>query len=102
VFGKNLNQRIRDLRYFVVGSGAIGCELLKNMAMLGVGTGEHGYVNVTDMDVIEKSNLSRQFLFGSDDIGVCDRLSANNSIESELEFNLSLSCSHSFWCCNRN
>jgi ubiquitin-activating enzyme E1 len=27
-------------KIFMVGSGAIGCELLKNYAMLGVGTGK--------------------------------------------------------------
>ena len=41
VFGRRLQQRLADLKYFVVGAGAIGCELLKNMAMLGVGTGKH-------------------------------------------------------------
>jgi len=71
VFGKALNEKLLNLKYFVVGSGAIGCELLKNMAMMGVGAGPSGYVTVTDMDVIEKSNLSRQFLFRADDIGVC-------------------------------
>ncbi len=46
-----------------VGAGAIGCELLKNFAMMGVGCSTEGAVYVTDMDIIEKSNLNRQFLF---------------------------------------
>lgn len=41
----------------MIGAGAIGCELLKNYAMIGLGT--KGCVIVTDPDVIEKSNLSR-------------------------------------------
>jgi molybdopterin/thiamine biosynthesis adenylyltransferase len=45
----------------MVGAGAIGCELLKNFAMLGVGT--LGSIVLTDPDVIEVSNLNRQFLF---------------------------------------
>ena len=53
-----------------VGAGAIGCELLKNFAMMGVACGEGGAVYVTDMDVIEKSNLNRQFLFRPWDIQV--------------------------------
>jgi len=47
----------------VVGAGAIGCELLKNFSMMGLGK-----MIVTDMDTIEKSNLNRQFLFRPWDI----------------------------------
>lgn len=48
----------------MVGAGALGCELLKNFAMLGAGSGDAGgKVTVTDMDHIELSNLNRQFLF---------------------------------------
>lgn len=56
--------------HFQVGAGAIGCELLKNFALMGLGAGEEGHITVTDMDFIEKSNLNRQFLFRSQDIGV--------------------------------
>lgn len=55
-------------RVFVVGAGAIGCELLKNFALLGVATAEPGLLTVTDNDVIEVSNLSRQFLFRNHDL----------------------------------
>lgn len=44
---------------FMVGAGAIGCEVLKNCSMLGVGTQGLGRITVTDPDVIENSNLSR-------------------------------------------
>jgi ubiquitin-activating enzyme E1 len=37
VFGATLQQLVFDSRLFVVGAGAIGCELLKNFAMMGVG-----------------------------------------------------------------
>ena len=43
----------------MVGSGAIGCELLKNYAMIGLGCGKDGKITLTDPDVIELSNLSR-------------------------------------------
>uniref|UniRef100_A0A8C6L8X4 E1 ubiquitin-activating enzyme n=1 Tax=Nothobranchius furzeri TaxID=105023 RepID=A0A8C6L8X4_NOTFU len=47
-----------------VGCGAIGCEMLKNFALLGVGlASSSGEVCITDPDLIEKSNLNRQFLF---------------------------------------
>ncbi|KAJ8963633.1 hypothetical protein NQ314_005480, partial [Rhamnusium bicolor] len=56
VFGKEFQKKIAALKYFVVGAGAIGCELLKNFAMIGLGT--EGQITVTDMDLIEKSNLN--------------------------------------------
>ncbi|ETN83338.1 ubiquitin-activating enzyme E1 [Necator americanus] len=49
--------------------GAIGCELLKNLAMMGVACGEGGLIKITDMDQIEISNLNRQFLFRMNDVG---------------------------------
>jgi molybdopterin/thiamine biosynthesis adenylyltransferase len=61
--GKELYQRIQKCKLFMVGAGAIGCELLKNYSMLGIGTGKEGHIIITDPDVIEVSNLNRQFLF---------------------------------------
>uniref|UniRef100_A0A663FIF7 E1 ubiquitin-activating enzyme n=1 Tax=Aquila chrysaetos chrysaetos TaxID=223781 RepID=A0A663FIF7_AQUCH len=63
VFGAELQAKLGAQKYFVVGAGAIGCELLKNFAMVGLGCGPEGCITVTDMDTIEKSNLNRQFLF---------------------------------------
>ncbi|KAJ1675270.1 E1 ubiquitin-activating protein [Spiromyces aspiralis] len=69
VFGKCFQRLIEGYRQFLVGSGAIGCEMLKNWAMMGIGTGETGSIKITDMDTIEKSNLNRQFLFRPKDVG---------------------------------
>ena len=63
-------ETLQNLRVFVVGAGAIGCELLKNLALMNVSSGERGLIQVTDNDVIETSNLSRQFLFRAADIQV--------------------------------
>ncbi|CAB1353379.1 unnamed protein product [Coregonus sp. 'balchen'] len=69
VFGSGFQERLGEQKYFLVGAGAIGCELLKNFALIGLGAGEGGHITVTDMDSIERSNLNRQFLFRSQDIG---------------------------------
>ena len=45
IFGQQFVERLGKQKYFVVGAGAIGCELLKNFAMLGVGAGEGGQVS---------------------------------------------------------
>ena len=70
VLGKDMVDKIAYTNLFMVGAGAIGCELLKNYAMLGVGTGKvnkenpkGGSIVLTDPDIIEVSNLNRQFLF---------------------------------------
>jgi ubiquitin-activating enzyme E1 len=69
ILGEEEFETLRNHKVFLVGAGALGCESLKNMAMLGVGTGERGTIYVTDMDKIELSNLNRQFLFRKEDIG---------------------------------
>ena len=69
VFGADFVARLRAQRVFLVGSGALGCELLKNFALMGLATGPGGHLLVTDMDRIETSNLNRQFLFRAADVG---------------------------------
>lgn len=69
VFGKTFQDKIANHRQFLVGSGAIGCEMLKNWSLIGLASGPKGVIHVTDLDTIEKSNLNRQFLFRSKDLG---------------------------------
>ncbi|KAA1074144.1 hypothetical protein PGT21_008632 [Puccinia graminis f. sp. tritici] len=69
VFGNQFQKKISNYRQFLVGAGAIGCEMLKNWAMMGLSAGPDGKISVTDMDSIEKSNLNRQFLFRPRDLG---------------------------------
>ena len=57
-------QRLRDAKIMVVGAGALGNEVLKNLALIGI-----GHVRLIDFDVIENSNLSRSVLFRADDAG---------------------------------
>ncbi|EFA81095.1 hypothetical protein PPL_05931 [Heterostelium album PN500] len=66
--GLNKCKILENTKLFMIGSGAIGCEMLKNYALLGVGCGADGMVTITDNDLIEKSNLNRQFLFRNHDI----------------------------------
>jgi ubiquitin-activating enzyme E1 len=74
--GAEMNDRLARARLFTVGAGAIGCELLKNYAMMGVATRGDGEVAITDDDHIELSNLNRQFLFRESDIGSAKSASA--------------------------
>uniref|UniRef100_A0AAX7VBJ1 E1 ubiquitin-activating enzyme n=1 Tax=Astatotilapia calliptera TaxID=8154 RepID=A0AAX7VBJ1_ASTCA len=69
VFGSAFQEKLQRQKYFLVGAGAIGCELLKNFALMGLGAGDDGHITITDMDSIERSNLNRQFLFRTHDVG---------------------------------
>lgn len=69
VLGKEYQEKLGNVKEFLVGAGAIGCEMLKNWAMMGLGVGPKGKIWVTDNDQIEKSNLNRQFLFRPADVG---------------------------------
>ena len=57
-------ERLAAAKVLVVGAGALGNEVLKNLALLGVGT-----VYVIDLDTVEPSNLSRSVLFRAEDGG---------------------------------
>lgn len=55
---------LRDARVLILGAGALGNEILKNLALMGVGN-----LLVVDFDHVERSNLSRSVLFRDADIG---------------------------------
>ncbi|XP_062086597.1 ubiquitin-activating enzyme E1 1-like [Humulus lupulus] len=82
VFGSTLQRKLEDAKVFIVGSGALGCEFLKNVALMGVSCGNQGKLTVTDDDVIEKSNLSRQFLFRDWNIGQAKSTVASSAAAS--------------------
>lgn len=81
VFGLQYQEKIANMKQFLVGAGAIGCEMLKNWAMIGLGTGPNGKITVTDNDSIEKSNLNRQFLFRPKDVGQMKSDSAARAVQ---------------------
>ncbi|MFO0908797.1 MAG: ThiF family adenylyltransferase [Isosphaeraceae bacterium] len=72
-------ERLAAARVLVVGAGALGNEVIKNLALLGV-----GHTLVIDLDAVEASNLSRSVLFRQSDGG---RAKAEVAVERAREIN---------------
>ncbi len=71
--------RLREATVLVVGAGALGNELVKNLALVGV-----GHIVIADLDRIENSNLSRCVFFRESDEG---KLKASVLAERAMELN---------------
>jgi len=55
-------EKVQQAKVLVVGAGALGNEVIKNLALMGV-----GYIFIIDFDKIEAANLSRSVLFREGD-----------------------------------
>lgn len=73
------SERIKSAKVMVVGAGALGNEVLKNLALLNV-----GHIVIVDFDVIEYGNLSRSVLFREAD---CNKNKARVASEKVREIN---------------
>jgi adenylyltransferase/sulfurtransferase len=62
--GKAGQQKLTDAKVLVIGAGGLGCPVVQNLATAGVGT-----IGVVDGDLVEESNLNRQFLYRNSDCG---------------------------------
>ncbi len=63
-FGMETQQKLKASKVLVVGTGGLGAPMLQYLTAAGVGT-----IGVVDFDRVDESNLQRQVLFGTSDIG---------------------------------
>ena len=89
IYGKQILEKLKNLKIFMIGAGAVGCEYLKILSLMGIATGEKGKLIITDNDNIETSNLNRQFLFRNSDIGKSKSKVACDYIK---KFNPNINC----------
>ena len=68
--GMEGQQKLKLAKVLVIGAGGLGCPLLQYLAAAGVGT-----IGVVDSDKVDESNLHRQILYSSNDVG---ELAASN------------------------
>ena len=81
-------EKLKKAKVLVVGAGGLGCPILLYLAAVGVGT-----IGVIDFDTIDESNLQRQTLFSTDDLGrskakvAKEKLNSNNPFIEVISYN---------------
>lgn len=76
-FGMEGQKKLKESRVLVVGAGGLGSPLLQYLAAAGVGC-----MGIIDGDVVDKSNLQRQVLYGEESLGKAKVLEAKKRILS--------------------
>ncbi len=83
--GEKGQQKLKNAKVLVVGAGGLGCPVLQYLSAAGVGT-----IGVMDADIIDISNLQRQVLYTTKDIGKQKSTTAISSLSpqnTEINFN---------------
>lgn len=78
-------QRLLNAKVLVVGVGGLGCPVLQYLAAAGIGT-----LGIIDDDRVELSNLQRQILFGTTDLGQSKAIAAKKrllNLNPEIQIN---------------
>jgi len=75
-FGAPAQQRLEHARVLVIGAGGLGSHVLPALAAAGLGT-----LGIVDDDTVELSNLPRQLVHGTEDVGTAKSQSAAASIQ---------------------
>ncbi|WP_114783044.1 molybdopterin-synthase adenylyltransferase MoeB [Botryobacter ruber] len=57
-------QKLKEARVLMIGAGGLGCPVLQYLTAAGVGT-----IGIADYDVVSESNLHRQILYTSEEVG---------------------------------
>jgi len=80
----DINDKILNSEWIITGLGSLGCEHLKNLALLNIKN-----IHIIDKNNVEESNLSNQFLYKQNDIGKNKSLQASINIQ-KLNKNLNI------------
>lgn len=76
-FGEEQQLKLKRARVLVIGAGGLGSPVLLYLAAAGV-----GYIGIVEFDEVDESNLQRQVLYGSDDIGESKARTAKAKLEA--------------------
>jgi sulfur-carrier protein adenylyltransferase/sulfurtransferase len=62
--GMEGQEKLKAARVLVIGAGGLGCPVLQYLTAAGVGT-----IGIVDLDKVDISNLQRQILYSTEDVG---------------------------------
>ena len=68
--------KLKRAGVIVIGAGGLGCQVLQNLVTCGVGN-----VALVDYDIVDETNLQRQFLYSSYDLGKLKSVIARTRLE---------------------
>ncbi|MCX6327249.1 MAG: HesA/MoeB/ThiF family protein [Bacteroidia bacterium] len=79
-------EKLKQAKVLVVGAGGLGCPVLQYLAVAGVGK-----IAIAEFDMVDETNLQRQVLYGTSDVGKLKSVIAKNRLEhlnSLLDFKI--------------
>jgi adenylyltransferase/sulfurtransferase len=68
--------KLKNANVLVIGAGGLGCPVLQYLSTAGVGK-----ISIIDFDLVDETNLARQTLYGSTDLGKLKSIIAKNRLE---------------------
>lgn len=69
-------EKLKQAKVLVIGAGGLGCPVLQYLTAAGVGN-----IGIAEFDVVDESNLQRQLLYGSEDVGKLKSIVAKKRLE---------------------
>jgi sulfur-carrier protein adenylyltransferase/sulfurtransferase len=69
-------EKLKQAKVLVIGAGGLGCPALQYLTVAGVGN-----IGIAEFDMVDETNLQRQVLYGSGDLGKLKSIIAKKSLE---------------------
>jgi len=77
-FGEEAQLKLKNAKVLVIGAGGLGCPALLYLTAAGVGS-----IGIIDDDIVSESNLQRQVLYSTEDIGEAKVLVAEKKLSAQ-------------------